>query len=230
MWPAVPTSWQRVRPALWRPTSWAWAPRSPPDSRPWARRFVAGGQDVALKGLLRFTRSQEGAADQSAISYLKATEQSPVGLADFMQTLSGQEALLVENQDPYLQTHPLTRDRIAFFQRAVESSPYSDKPEDPELQRLQDRMVAKLSGFLEPKRLVLRRYPQEDQSLPARYARSIAYYRANELDKGLAGIDELLAEHPDDPYFHELRGQMLMENARLEEALPSYETAAAMPP
>ena len=191
---------------------------------------IAGGQDVALKGLLRFTRSQEGAADQSAVSYLKATEQSPEGLAAFMETLSGQEALLVENQDPYLQTHPLSQDRVAFFRRAVETSPYKDTPPDPELVRLHQRMVAKLSGFLEPKRLVLRRYPKEDRSLPARYARSIANYRANELDQALAGIDELLAEHPDDPYFHELRGQMLMENARLEEALPSYETAAAALP
>jgi len=161
---------------------------------------------------------------------LDATEQSPAGLASFMETLSGQEALYVENQDPYLQTHPLTQDRVNFFRRAVAESKYADQPTPPELQMLQDRMVAKLSGFLEPKRVVLRHYPKEDQSLPARYARSIAYYRANELDAALAGIDELLAEHPDDPYFHELRGQMLMENARLEEALPSYETAAKILP
>jgi len=191
---------------------------------------VAGGQDIALKGLLRYTRSQESAADQSAVSYLNATHQSPAGLADFMEVLSGQEALLVENQDPYLQSHPLTQDRIAFFRRAVADSPYAGQPTDPKLQVLQDRMVAKLSGFLEPKRLVLRRFPKDDQSLPARYARAIADYRANDLDAALAGIDQLLAEHPDDPYFHELRGQMLMENARLEEALPSYETAAALLP
>lgn len=191
---------------------------------------VAGGQDIALKGLLRYTRSQESAADQSAVSYLDATQQSPAGLANFMEVLSGQEALLVENQDPYLQTHPLSQDRIAFFRRAVANSQYADVPPSPELQELQDRMVAKLSGFLEPKRLVLRRYPKDDQSLAARYARAIADYRASELDSALAGIDQLIAEHPEDPYFHELRGQMLMENARLEEALPSYETAAALAP
>ena len=191
---------------------------------------IAGGQDVALKSLLRFTRSQEGAADQAAVSFLKATEQSPRGLADFMETLSGQEALLVESQDPYLQTHPLTQDRIAFFRRAVEASPYSDKPADPELLRMHERMVAKLTGFLEPLRVVLRHYPTEDQSLPARYARTIAYYRANQLDRALAGINQLIAELPDDPYFYELKGQMLFENARLEEALPAYEAATAIRP
>jgi predicted Zn-dependent protease len=91
-------------------------------------------------------------------------------------------------------------------------------------------MVAKLTGFLEPLRVVLRHYPTEDQSLPARYARTIAYYRANQLDRALAGINQLIAELPDDPYFHELKGQMLFENARLEEALPAYEAATAIRP
>jgi predicted Zn-dependent protease len=186
---------------------------------------IAGGQDLALKGLLRYTRSQESSADQAAITYLDATAQSPRGLMDFMQKLSGQEALLLESQDPYLRTHPVTRERIAAFRRAYEDSPYRDTLID-----LHQRMVAKLTGYLEPLRLVLIRYPDSDTSIPARYARSIAYYRAEDLTKALKVADSLVEEEPENPFFHELRGQMLFEFGRLDEALKPYETAAALLP
>ena len=43
-------------------------------------------------------------------------------------------------------------------------------------------------------------------------------------------IGALIAEHPDDPYFHELKGQMLFENGRIAQALPAYETAVGLLP
>jgi predicted Zn-dependent protease len=186
---------------------------------------ISGGQDIALRGLLQYTRTQETSADQAAVNLLRATEQSPEGLMNFMESLSGQEVLLTNNQDPYLRTHPLTQDRIDFLRQAMRESPYANKPVDPELIRLHNRMRAKLIGFLEPMNQVLRQYPLSDTSLPARYARAIAYYRVPDIDKALAEIDALLAEQPDDPYFHELKGQMLLEHGRVVEAVPEYQSA-----
>jgi predicted Zn-dependent protease len=191
---------------------------------------ISGGQDLALKGLLRYTRSQESAADQAAITYLNATGQSPRGLMVFMQKLSGQEALLLESQDPYLRTHPLSNERVAAFRRAAEDSPYKDTPTPEKLLDLHQRMVAKLVGYLEPLRLVLARYPDSDDSLYARYARAIAYFRAQDLTKALTVTDSLLEDEPDNPFFHEMRGQMLFEFGRLEEALKPYETASGLLP
>src|SRR3546814_11845632 len=94
-----------------------------------------------------------------------------------MDALSGQEVLLTNNQDPYLRTHPLTQDRIDFLRHAMQESPYADKPTDPELVQLHDRMRAKLIGFLHPINQVLQSYPDSDPSLPARHARAIAHYR-----------------------------------------------------
>lgn len=187
---------------------------------------LSGGQDIALRGLLQYTRTQENSADQAAVSLLRATEQSPRGLKDFMEKLSGQEVLLTSNQDPYLRTHPLTQDRIDFLRQAMRDSPYANKAPDEELVRLHKRMRAKLIGFLNPLNQVLRSYPESDATLPARYARAIAYYRVPDIDKALAEIDALLAEKPEDPYFRELRGQMLLEHGRVAEAIPEYEAAA----
>ena len=76
----------------------------------------------------------------------------------------------------------------------------------------------------------LKAYPESDTSLPARYARSIAFYRVANLPKATALIDQLLAEAPNDAYFHELKGQMLFENGRGAESLPSYEKAVSLDP
>ncbi|MFQ5773942.1 MAG: M48 family metalloprotease [Kiloniellaceae bacterium] len=195
-----------------------------------ATAAIAGGQDIALKGLLSYTRSQESAADQFAVNLLNGTGQSPRGLLEFLRILSGQEVLLTSSQDPYLRTHPLTENRIAFLEDQIARSPYADRPAAPRFVAMHERMLAKLFGFLEPKERVFARYPDSDTSLPARYARAIAYFQSGELDTALAMIEALIAEHPDDPYFHELKGQMLFENGRIAKAVPAYEAAARLLP
>src|SRR3546814_221 len=147
-----------------------------------------------------------------------------------MDSLSGQEVLLTNNQDPYLRTHPLTQERIDCRGPAMQKSPYADKPTDPGLVRLHNRMRAKLIGFLQPMSQVLQSYPESDKSLPARYARAIAYYRVPNIDKAVTEIDALLQERPDDPYFHELKGQMLLEHGRVAESVPEYEAAVRVLP
>ena len=63
-------------------------------------------------------------------------------------------------------------------------------------------------------------------ALPARSP----HYRLPDLPQGLADIDGLLAEYPNDPYFHELKGQMLFENGHIEEAIPPYREAVRLAP
>ena len=195
-----------------------------------AGAIILGGQDIALKSLLSYSRSQEQAADQAAIKLLEATGQSPRGMLEFLRTLSGQEVLLATSQDPYLRTHPLTRQRITFLEDQLARSPYRDTPPSPVFVEQHKRMRAKLIGFLEPQNRVLRAYPESDQSVEARYARAIMHFRRPNLPEALEIIDGLIAEQPSDAYFHELRGQILFENGRLAEALPSYETAIGLLP
>ncbi len=195
-----------------------------------ASAIISGGQDIALKGFLGYSRSQESAADQAGIRLLEATKLSPQGLLDFMGVLRGQEVLLATSQDPYLRTHPLTQERISFLENAVSQSPYKDTPAPKELERLHARVRAKLIGFLWPISRVFQSYPEDDDSLESRYARAIAHYREAELDIALPLIDGLIAEYPDDPYFYELKGQMLYENARGVEALPAFQKATELRP
>ncbi|HEB79561.1 MAG TPA: tetratricopeptide repeat protein, partial [Rhodospirillales bacterium] len=189
-----------------------------------------GGTSMSQRGLLQYSRTQEGAADQAALKFLDATKQSARGFLEFTETLLDQELLSVRRQDPYLRTHPLTQNRINAIRAHVSKSRYSNAKISPRFDEMHRRMLAKLRGFIESFTTTLRRYKETDNSLESRYARAVAYYRLPDLDKALPLINGLIAERPDDPYFHELKGQMLFENGRVKEALEPYEKAVLLLP
>jgi predicted Zn-dependent protease len=191
---------------------------------------MALGQSVANRDLLKYSRVQEASADQAAMTFLDRTHQSARGLLQFFEKLEGEEYLLAANQDPYIQTHPLTRDRIEAVAQHVATSPYSDVKDSPEMMELHQRMLAKLRGFLWPLDRVLLTYPLTDTSMPARYARSIAYFRVSRLKEALVQIDSLIQESPQDAFFIEQKGQFLFQNGRLADALPLYQQAADLKP
>jgi predicted Zn-dependent protease len=188
------------------------------------------GQNVAQRNILKYSRTQEASADQAGMKFLDETHQSSRGMLQFFEKLEGQEFLLSGNQDPYLQTHPLTRDRIDSVQQHVDSSPYSDAKDSPALMEMHQRMLAKLKGFLWPLDQVLMTYPKTDTSQPARYARAIALFRVSRMKEALILMDSLLKESPDDPFFLEQKGQILFQNGRLADALPLYQRASDLKP
>jgi len=187
------------------------------------------GQNVLARDFFAFSRTQENSADAFALKVLDETGQSAQGLLEFFELLEGQELLSAAQQDPYVRTHPLTIDRIDTVRHHVErSSVPADTPTQQQLAH--DRMVAKLFAFLQPQSRTLNRYGPDNESVAARYARAIAFFRRGQLDKSLPLIDGLLAEYPNDPYFHELKGQMLVENGRVKQAIPSYARAVELAP
>ena len=188
---------------------------------------IAGGQQIAQQGLMRFSRGQEAAADQAGCTYLTRAGLSARGLAEFFHVLENQTVLVVSGASPWLMSHPLTRDRITFVENWVASHP--NPPPPAGWVQLHGRMVAKLRAFLKEPREVLATY-QGDDSLDGRYARAIAEYRIPDLPQALKDIDGLLADHPGDPYFYELKGQMLFENGRVKEAVPPYREAVRLAP
>jgi predicted Zn-dependent protease len=191
--------------------------------------IITGGQSYAQSGLMRFSRGQEQAADQAGVNYLEGAGISAAGLAEFFRILENQNVLAVSRTNPYLQTHPLTRDRIQFVENqvAAEGGRFAELP--PGWALAHGRTVVKLQAFLLDPREVLQRY-QSDDTLLGRYAKAIALYRLPDMPAALQDIDALLVEYPDDPYFHELKGQMLFENGRIEEAVAPYRKAVELRP
>ena len=192
--------------------------------------IIAAGQGIAQQNYLRYSQTQESAADHAALKYLDQSEQSAKGLLDFMNLLGEQELLVPGYQDPYVRTHPLTRDRVASITSHVSNSPHSAKPPSAQLEALFRRARAKLVGYVNPIGYTLRFYKPTDNSLESRYARAIGYYREAEMAKALPLIDSLLEEYPKDPYFWELKGQMIYENGDAKGALAPYRAATKLLP
>ena len=190
--------------------------------------IIAGGQTYAQGEFFSFSRSQEQAADQAALSYLRQLDISAAGLAEFFRILDEQSLLSVSQANPYLRSHPLTRDRIRFVNNQVQPLPDGEPGFPAAWLAPHRRMVAKLHAFLDDPGRTLERH--QGDGLVDRYARAIAFYRLPDLDRALAEIDGLIETYPDDPYFHELKGQMLFENGRVAAAVEPYRRAVGLKP
>lgn len=190
---------------------------------------IGGAQELAKRNFLTFSRAQESSADAAALHFLDSAGFSSQGMLEFLEKLAGQELLPTDRQVEFVRTHPLTQDRIDTVAHHVESSPLTSKKIPAEFTARHERMKAKLMGFLQPETALLR-YTDKDSRVTARYARAIALYRTNKLPRALALIDALIAEEPNNAFFHELRGQMLYENSRVAESVASYGKAVALAP
>jgi predicted Zn-dependent protease len=206
-----------------------------------ARSGSAGGADIGMAALtmpqsviqstmLAYIRTQEEQADRAGVKFLAATGQSPKGMYDTFKRLGDELLFQTRYIDPYLQTHPMPKERVAALEELVKGSPYWDKKDSPELQARHDLMRAKLYGFMDRSEISGNRYPQSDQSLPARYARAIAAYRFSDPRGAMAQIDALIETQPQNPYFHELKGQALLEGGKPAEAIAPLRRAVAMSP
>ncbi len=191
---------------------------------------MTGGPMIAQRQFLGVRRVEESSADAAAVTFLTRAHESARGLLQFLQILNQQETIMTGRIDPYLVDHPLTPERIAALQNRARQSPYYSTPFPASYQMPYERMKAKLAGFLDPFDETMRLYPPSDHTIPALYARAIAYYREPELPKALSLIDELLAERPRDPYFLELKGQMLLDNGHVAQSVHYYSEAVQAAP
>ncbi|MEM9706469.1 MAG: M48 family metalloprotease [Pseudomonadota bacterium] len=188
------------------------------------------GQNIGLANALEFSRGQEASADQAAITYLDRVGVSSRGLIEFFGKLRNFQVITGRRVNPYLQTHPLATERMTALRKRAEESPHYAKSDTTEDIFRLNMIQAKIKGFLQEAKFTLREYPEADQSAPARYARAVAYYRSAQIDPALAEINSLLAEEPENPYFHELKGQMLFEFGRIDDSIAPHRQSVALAP
>jgi len=180
---------------------------------------VQAPQEMIRRNLLSYQRQQEENADRAGVKYLTTTGQSARGMYETFKRFTSDSLFAARGADPYLQSHPMPAERVAALEGLARSTPYWDKKDDAALQLRHDMVRAKISAFMERPDTVYRRYQASNSTLPARYARAIVTYRHGDLRSAIAQIDAMIQEQPANPYFHELRGQALLEGGRPAEAI-----------
>ena len=189
---------------------------------------MAAGQSAAQGKYLAYSRQQEGSADASAVRHLNDAHYSGKGMISFFGKLRQEEYRLTPSYtsiDPFAVDHPMTAERQAALIGDLEKSPWWNAPVDPGKQARYARIKAKLVGYLDDPPVVMNKFPERDQSIPAHYARAYAWHRGGYPDAANREVAALLAAAPHDPYFLELKGQILLESGKPAEAIPALREA-----
>ncbi|MCB2083358.1 MAG: M48 family metalloprotease [Sphingomonadaceae bacterium] len=196
-----------------------------------AMGIIMAGQRAALGKYLAFSRVQESSADAAGAEYLSKAGITGKGSLDFFKKLQNQEFRYGISQDDdqaFVRTHPLSGDRISTLRESYVVDPAWDTPPDPALQERFVRAKAKLFGYLNTPERTLQEYPESRKDVPARYARAYAYHKDALIDSALSEADALLSLDPDDPYFLELKGQVLLESGHPDLAIAPLRKATEL--
>ncbi len=192
--------------------------------------ILSGGASATQRSVLQYTRSMESAADQAALSFLERQRMSAQGLLEFLELLVDQEAIYSSGNDPYLNTHPITRSRVDFVRNHLRNSKFTHESLPRQFDVMHRRMRGKLNGFIDPPEKTLKSYDPEDRGAEALYARAVAHMRQNNVDQAIENANLLLEQSPNDPFYLELKGDILRNAGRIRESIAPYQAAISIVP
>ena len=194
-----------------------------------ATGLAIGSGSAAQRQFFAHTRAEESAADQSAARYMARAGVDPAAAVAVLEIFRGQEALAAPRRDPYALTHPLSTDRL----RAARgyAAAYQIQGSGPQHDEYwYDRATGKLDAFLGNPGRTIRRLRGAEATSITLMKRAVAYLRMPDYDKALTNINALVGARPNDPYVHELKGQILYESGRFEQSIRAYAKAVELSP
>ena len=186
--------------------------------------ILMGGQNLGTGRLLAFSRTQESLADQTAIRLLKKSGFSLEGMLNIFDILERNESLKKIN--PYFLTHPLSSERKKIIKLNLENQ---NKKNFKSLNLKFSLVKAKVNGFFLDEIELKNLYP-ELKTLESLYAYSLKNYKIGKIIKALELIDKCIEMDNKNPYFHELKGQILFESGKSNESVSSFRKAIKLKP
>ncbi|WP_319414058.1 M48 family metalloprotease [uncultured Cohaesibacter sp.] len=190
--------------------------------------IMTSAPGIAQRTFLSYARTEETAADRAAVRYLEQTGQSAKGMLRTFERFADQSLFSSQYVDPYIQSHPLPRERIAQIERLAKKSKYFDRKDSAQLQQRHDMVRAKLAAFTQDPKRVMRSYKGND--MPSLYAQAIVTFRLGNRNKAIKQMDQLLKLQPDNPYFLELKGQIYLETGMADNAIAPLNRAVSLRP
>lgn len=196
---------------------------------------AAAGLGMGMAGsaervFMSHTRAEESAADTSGLRYMARAGVPPEGFTRVMDLFRGQEVLSQGRQDPYARTHPLTRDRQRAIKAQIAALEGQTATPDDSAEYWFARATGKLSAYLRAPGWTLPRVEGSRTRDIALMRKAVAYHQMPDTVRAIAAADELAAMRPQDPFVHELRGQILLESRRMAPAVRAYERAVELAP
>ena len=164
------------------------------------------GSASVQDGYLYYSRTQEAAADQSAISLLCKSKQPVKGLESFLKILD--RSTLENSKDyRYKTTHPQTIDRYSWIQNSYKKYPKCNYSINLNIQKRFELIKAKLLAYTHNRDEVLAIY-QNQNSASSKYASAAADFFNGNKNKSINTLKSLIEDNPSNPYYHEILGEV----------------------
>ena len=192
--------------------------------------IAMGSSEVAMRSVLNYQRTEEMTADRLAVNYLNATGQSTKGMLDTFERFASALSLTGTQIDQYRISHPLPRERIANLEELARKSPYFNKVDSPALQMRHDMARAKIAAYSGNMGALQRMFRSNPGGLPARYGNAITTFLNGSARAALPKFDALIKEQPKNPYFQEMRGEVLLKANDAAGAAKAFQKAVSLDP
>lgn len=195
-----------------------------------AQALLLGSQQIAQGMVAKYSRSQESAADQAAIKYLEGIKKSSNGMLEVLYKFANQEALSSNRQSVRVRSHPISRDRIRSLEQKVNKSQFINERDNEKILFQYKMIQAKLDGFLNNPNDVIRKAKKDSSLIFNKYSLAVAYYRKALLKESLSVLSEMINQYPNNPWFYELKGQVLYESGKIRESIIPYRKSLSISP
>ena len=195
-----------------------------------AQALLLGSQQIAQGMVAKYSRSQESAADQAAIKYLEGIKKSSNGMLEVLYKFANQEALSSNRQSVRVRSHPISRDRIRSLEQKVNKSQFINERDNEKILFQYKMIQAKLDGFLNNPNDVIRKGKKDSSLIFNKYSLAVAYYRKALLKESLSALNEMINQYPNNPWFYELKGQVLYESGKIRESIIPYRKSLSISP
>jgi len=192
------------------------------------KALVLGSRRAIVRSLLSYQRADEIAADRNAITLLNKTGQSSKGMITTFKRLGKNRLFASSGLDPYAQSHPLPRERVALLTDLANASKYANKPDSKSLRLRHNMMRAKIAAYTGGAREVRAMFKRNITGAPARYGDAISTYLAGSPRKALPKINRLIKEQPKNAYLYEMKGEMLLHSGKANAAIKPFKRAIAL--
>lgn len=192
-----------------------------------AQAVIIGSQAASIQNQINYTRDHEREADRIGVQILQQSGLDARAMPLFMERLQRAMRLYETNAPAYLQTHPVTTERIADLQNRTEDLTYRQVPDNPEFQLVRARVRvlgqdARQSVAFFEQGLKERRFINEAAT---HYGLALALLRLKDFPRAkreLAGLERMLPGHA---VVLALRGEVLAASGDVSAALAHYRAA-----
>lgn len=186
--------------------------------------MLLGSSQVAQRSFLKFTRSQEEAADSLAIQYLKKINYPADGLINLLESFDADLIGFKDKIDEYQITHPVSRKRIDLIKSKTADQKFSNHKLNNALQAEMNRVLDKLEGFLDDPQKIIEKYGIKSDERSS-YISAIAYFRIGESEKAQNLLQKIIKKEPINGFLHELQGDFFFNAGKNSLAVNAYKNA-----